>query len=208
VAGVEANPALCELLRSKYADNSRISIHQFAAAESESDAELTINADDGMSSLLPWKADSEHSKRTVDVVPVRCRPLDMIATDAELGEITVLKLDVQGAELLTLRGACRLLGEARVKLIHCEVWFSDRDYDGQPNFCDISRYLAPHGFSVYGLYNTTQHPFTPNRPLNACDVLFIHQSLLNSLKPLARVKVGGRLTPLNRPVWDLKGPDR
>jgi FkbM family methyltransferase len=87
---------------------------------------LHVNNDDATSSLLPLNdalnRDFEHLSHlaTVRQERVRTRRLDDVLPPDE--PVDFMKLDIQGAELLALRGAERTL--ARTAVVHCEVEFS------------------------------------------------------------------------------------
>ena len=83
---------------------------------------------------------------------VECKMLDTFLADNNLLEIDILKIDVQGEELMVLEGAKKVLQEKKVKLIYLEVWFTEAYY-GQPLYHDIANYLAGYGYFSYGIYN-------------------------------------------------------
>ena len=56
----------------------------------------------------------------------------------------MLKLDVQGAELLILEGGIEALRSA--KLLQLEVWFSRGYGSATPLFHELIDYLSPSGF--------------------------------------------------------------
>ncbi|WP_442756793.1 FkbM family methyltransferase [Methylocystis sp. JAN1] len=112
---------------------------------------LYVNNDDATSSLFPLNealcAEFEHlntlklasterlaTSRLDDVLPAE--PVDF------------LKLDIQGAELLALENASKVLD--RTAVIHCEVEF-DQIYKGQPLFHDVSKLLADKNFYLVDL---------------------------------------------------------
>jgi FkbM family methyltransferase len=200
IVGVEANPALFAQLESKYRCTHEVSLLDCAVSDKEGEAEFFLNDNHGMSSLLPWRSDSDNACRAKGTVKVRCRTLDCIAAGLDIEDISILKLDIQGGELRAIRGASRLMAANKIKVVFSEVWFSDKDYQSQPDFCDIRRHLAGQGFLLYGLYNVTQHPWVPNRPINACDAIFVHGSIFPQLKPLTHVVLGSRKTLLNRHI--------
>jgi FkbM family methyltransferase len=79
--------------------------------------------------------------------PVKTRRLDDIA---EIRAMDLLKIDVQGAELIVFSGAERLLSDAVA--VHTEVSFVNL-YQGQPSFGDVdldlrSRGFVPHAFAA------------------------------------------------------------
>lgn len=84
----------------------------------------------------------DYAQTPVTVVAVT---LEKFMATAGLAMIDLLWMDLQGAELLALRG----LGPAikRVKLIHLEVEFIEM-YSGQALWPDIRRFLSSHGFHL------------------------------------------------------------
>ncbi len=107
---------------------------------------LYVNNDDATSSLYPLDVDHNRvfpglirfetvrtialeTKRMDDVVP--SRPVDL------------MKLDVQGGELLILKHAVETLRNTAV--VHCEVEFGTI-YKDQPLFSDVESFLREQGF--------------------------------------------------------------
>ncbi|HXZ86398.1 MAG TPA: FkbM family methyltransferase [Myxococcota bacterium] len=86
---------------------------------------------------------------------VRTRRLDDVP-EAEGADY--LKLDVQGAELMVLDGAARVL--QGVLAVHTEAEFLPL-YRNQPLFADIDARLRAHGFVLHKLPFTGLRPFAP-----------------------------------------------
>ena len=113
---------------------------------------LHVNNDDATSSLFPLNEalnrDFEHLSHlaTVRREAVQTRRLDDVLPSDE--PVDFLKLDIQGAELLALRGAERAL--ARTAVVHCEVEFSPL-YLGQPLFPEVQSHLNARGFALIDL---------------------------------------------------------
>ena len=113
---------------------------------------LHVNNDDATSSLFPLNAalarNFEHLSHlaTVRRETVQTRRLDDVLPPDE--PVDFLKLDIQGAELLALRGAERTL--ARTAAVHCEVEFSPL-YLGQPLFPEVQSHLDARGFTLIDL---------------------------------------------------------
>jgi FkbM family methyltransferase len=84
---------------------------------------------------------------------VRTTTLDDFCAAEGVREIQVLKMDIQGAELMALRGAVGLLGAQAIDLIYTEVLFTDSLGDQVARFDDLWRFLKGYGFRLYGLYN-------------------------------------------------------
>jgi protein O-GlcNAc transferase len=83
--------------------------------------------------------------------PVQTARLDDVLPP---GGLDLLKIDVQGAEMMVFDGARRLLDECLV--VWTEVAFVPV-YQGQPLFGDISARLSQHGLMFYALDDTSQN---------------------------------------------------
>jgi len=59
-------------------------------------------------------------------VVVDCLTLDRYARDVGLEYIAAMKIDVEGAELMVLKGAEGLLRRGRIGVIQCEPWNASR----------------------------------------------------------------------------------
>ena len=73
---------------------------------------------------------------------------DLLVQEDWLGPVDLLKLDVQGAELLVLRGAEKSL--PRVRLVFVEVSFRPI-YEGSAVFADVYAFLRGHGFRMLSM---------------------------------------------------------
>jgi len=78
----------------------------------------------------------------------RTEPVDTVRLDdvKETEGLDLLKIDIQGAELMAFENATKRLADTLV--IHTEVEFLEM-YRGQPLFGDIERFLRCHGFMFH-----------------------------------------------------------
>jgi FkbM family methyltransferase len=104
--------------------------------------------DPAIHSMLPdpqWVAPESEIATEVTTLDDYCR-------EAAINRVNVLKLDIQGAELLALRGAERLLSKGAVDLVYTELLFHPH-YQGQAFFFEIAQYLHQHRYTPHGFYN-------------------------------------------------------
>jgi len=101
--------------------------------------------------------------------PVQTMRLDDVE---DLGDVDFMKLDVQGAELMVLQNAARVLKE--VSVIQVEVEFLEL-YENQPLFADVDRFLRGQGFvfhTFHGFgsrcFKPTMLPDNPYSGINQC----------------------------------------
>lgn len=133
---------------------------------------LNINSSDATNSLLnSMKTDSwiDATTKTSRAVSVKTDTIDEFCIDQNVDTIDILKIDVQGGELLVLEGAVQMLGTSRIGIIYSEVEFI-AIYDKQPLFEDVYAFLSTYHYNLYGFYNTYT---TDSGRLAWCDAIFI-----------------------------------
>ena len=115
---IEPQPARCAELRQRF-EEPRFSVYQCAVADQVRTVEMDVLVWDYSSSILKVK---RHLRNVADVLDlnvnekIECqiKTLDSIMIDAMWDEhVDLLKIDVQGAELLVLRGAEQTLPRIR-----------------------------------------------------------------------------------------------
>ncbi|MCC6212856.1 MAG: FkbM family methyltransferase [Burkholderiales bacterium] len=151
-------------------DGSEQTFHECAYAYNSSLLEPNFG-------LLRWFTDFERLFAVMATKPVQTRRLDDIA---EVAGADFLKMDVQGGELLVLRGAERFLRD--ILVVHTEACFSPL-YRGQPLFADLDSHLRARGFFFHRFGYFGGYPFRPipvsdgspsltNQPL-WCDAIYV-----------------------------------
>jgi hypothetical protein len=106
-------------------------------------------------SLLPrprnLKRYYPQNAETVGQVEVETTTLDTFCKHSAISKIDILKMDIQGGELLALQGATDLLSESLVDLIYTEVIFVPH-YEGGPLFHELSGFLSRYDYSLFDLF--------------------------------------------------------
>lgn len=135
--------------------------------------------------------------RVVKTYPVETRRLDDIA---ETVGLDFLKIDVQGGEMLVLRGAAERLKSAVV--VHTEVEFVPL-YKDQPLFADIDAELRAQGFLLHrmGFTGRTFKPLISNNDANAMmsqwlwgDAVYVRDFMrFETVPPVALLKLAAIL---------------
>jgi FkbM family methyltransferase len=117
--------------------------------------------------------DASISKRTGEI-NVQATTLDDFCAAKSIDHIDILKMDIQGGELLALKGAKNLLARAAIELVFLEVSFT-QTYDGHPLFFEIYQLLHASGFTFFDFYDV----YCGNKNLNAVEAnaLFTKGSL-------------------------------
>jgi FkbM family methyltransferase len=160
VHAFEPTPATSEILRERLGGNTRVVINELALTASVGTA--TFHVDNrthggGSNSLLQHSPNFRTRARTDRYQPVTVSTTSLDAyTDARgIDHVDLLKLDIEGAELLALEGATQLLQREAVDFIVSEVRFV-ADYEGQPLLADLIEHLGAYGYTVFSLYTPAE----------------------------------------------------
>ena len=162
VHAFEPTPATFVTLQQAYGAHARVRLHQVAVSTEAGEADFRVDNRvfaGGANSLLPhgrrFLDDQAHAAYTTVGVPTVA--LDEICADTGISHIDLLKLDVEGAELLALTGAADLLGRSAVDVIDAEVRVL-ADYEGQPLLEDLLAHLGGLGYRLFNLYGDAEAP--------------------------------------------------
>lgn len=149
-------PTFRELARA-LGDDPKFHPVRLAVADVEGSRRFFANRESVTNSLLPIDPRATEAVvptmiETVETLEVPATTLDAFCEARALESIQILKMDIQGGELLALRGAVRLLERRTIDLVYAEVLFAPH-YEGQADFCEVRRFLADFGYDLYMLYN-------------------------------------------------------
>lgn len=127
VYSFEPFPDSVEVLRREFDGDPRVRVVAKAVADRSGRRTFHVNAADPTNSLLPRHSTGRRyyrrdagPKATIEVETVT---LDEIVAAEGIAHIPLLKLDIQGGELLALKGAEGLLRARAVSLIYSETMF-------------------------------------------------------------------------------------
>lgn len=145
-------------------------VHALALGTTNGTAEFW-SEDHGVGSSLLTKSAPKHQ---VEMVPVRC--LDDYRAEHDIPQPQLIKLDVQGGELLVMQGGPRTVEHADV--LHIETWLG-RGYGSQtPLLPEVMDFLRPMGHVLVQLGETWRKP---SQELFSVDAFFAHQRFIDRL---------------------------
>jgi hypothetical protein len=107
-------------------------------------------------------------------VEVRKISYDQLVADEE--EVSILKLDIQGAEMGVLGSSREGLG--KTKSILMEVTFTSH-YESDAGFPELHQLMASKGFGLYRL----SPPYHRGARILYADALYIREDILHDLPP-------------------------
>lgn len=171
-----------EKLSDSFRNNTLIKPYEVAIANKIGERKFYLNKANYTNSLLPI---AEECSKYVDAeltdnvgsINVATITLDEFCKKEHIEKIQILKMDIQGGELMALQGGTTLLNNHSIDLIYTEVQFA-KIYDKQANFYDLYEYLDKYSYVLYGLYNLN---YGNNGVLAWGDAIFISQEIEASL---------------------------
>lgn len=170
----------------KNCQNPNIHLFNSAISNKIGNIQLNINDYSGSNSILPSNNDLRSwswATNTKESLTVKSDTLDNFTQSNNIEHINILKLDIQGGELLALEGAKRLLQENRIDIIYTEIEFVPF-YVNQPLFLDILLYLSGMNYHLYNIYNSV---LETNGQLLWCDAIFYGNHFKERINNLAIV---------------------
>lgn len=198
---VEANPALYPGLAARYARDVRFITVHCAITDQDGTINLRVMSQPLSSSVLPL---SHHKEVYPDIdevkqVEVDSRTLDSMMREldeagVEAGEFNFMKMDIQGAEILALKGGAKML--QGIDAILTEVFFTPL-YEGSASIDEIDEVLESHGF-VRVATNSVNHE-------SWGDAFYVRCEPRKSDQPCAEVmpmKSAASIDPASQVVWD------
>jgi FkbM family methyltransferase len=164
-------------LRKNCAGDPRIHIHDVAVADAPGTRDFFLTKADPSNSLLSRATSTRRyyakGAPSTTSIKVNVVTLDGIAQARGIDRIDILKFDIQGGELMALRGAEGLLKARRVSLIYTEVLYTTF-YERQPVFHEIASFLAGQSYTLYDLYDAVR---ATNGQIKYGDAMFVSREL-------------------------------
>lgn len=154
IHGFEPYPQSYTKLEAKFSRRSNVKLHKFALSDQSGPASFTLTKSSQSNSLLrpnlePAIAISQHAP--AGIIEILTNTIDAVSVAECVERITLLKIDVQGAQYEVLKGATRMLSENRIDVIVCETEFVDL-YVGQKLFSEVLALAGSFELSLFGIY--------------------------------------------------------
>jgi FkbM family methyltransferase len=181
---IEANPASYATLQAKFGRDGNVMLFNYAICERNGAIDFHIHTSRSGStepaSILPLKRFKEIVKtlHTTDTIRVPAITLDSLVETHRIAasEYNFLNIDTQGAELMALRGAAKLIPSLDV--IISEVNLIEM-YENGALENEIVTFLASHGFvKCHAVYHTLYDETSTFPAWGEC--LFLKRGLMQS----------------------------
>jgi len=150
VIAFEPVPTTFAQLQKRLAGFPQITLHQLAVSNQPGDVVLNLPGEDsGQASLKPHHQASWSEPKNVQQHHARAITLDRWAEEAGWLKIDFIKLDIEGAELLALRGSSQLVHRNQ-PMLFIEVWQDWLvDFGFKPQ--DLADWLLAHNYDCFAV---------------------------------------------------------
>jgi FkbM family methyltransferase len=177
IIAVECEPRMVGPLRSKLGALPMVVVVDAALSESDGEAKFHQLRHPAGSSLLQPRAEvtgefEAHSWDVIGTVDVRKISYDRLVADEE--EISILKLDIQGAEFGVLASSQE--GLRKTKSILMEVTFTSH-YENDSGFAELHELMRARGFGLYRIST----PYHRGGRILYADALYVREDILRNL---------------------------
>jgi len=153
----EPFPQSFDVLKRQVAHDPSIRIFNFGLSSRDETSDFHSNPNSETNSLL--STDSlgattwgQGLLETKEIVRAKFKMLDSVISELKLPKIDILKLDVQGAEHLVMKGAASACREGQIDMIYSEI-ITQPTYVGQKRLDEALRVFYDSGFDLHNIYN-------------------------------------------------------
>lgn len=158
-----------------FSKDDKLIIQQKAISDKVGFTEFCINNISSTNSLLPRnEKGKKYFSPEADLkekIQVKTTTIDQIIKDQDLDKIDILKMDIQGGELMALKGAIQALENQKIDLIYLEMFFIEH-YSNSPMYFDLAKMLSDYGYKIFSLYDLR---YAADGQLRYCDGIFLSE---------------------------------
>ena len=152
----EPFPEMIGVLENRFGVNDRVTVVPKAVSSGVAETTFYVNHAHATNSLLPRPGEGErfHPKNAGAKGEIRVETVDLDGYCGERGieRVHVLKMDIQGGELMAIQGAQGLLSEQRVDVVYCEIQFVPL-YEGAAQFDGVWSKMRAFGYELFDVYD-------------------------------------------------------
>ena len=153
IVSFEPLDAPANIFETIFSGDERVKLYRYAIGDKDEESVIHISSSEDSSSLLPitekqstlYPGTNEVYRRIIKV-----KRLSHVLKKEQILQPALLKIDVQGFELSTLKGAVDLLDA--FEYIYVECSFVEL-YLGQSLAYEVLAFLSKYGFNLSGIYN-------------------------------------------------------
>lgn len=152
----EPFPDTVAMLESRFGRDDKVKIVASAVSTQVGTTSFFVNHASATNSLLPISDNSARFYPEVTKpegeIEVSTVDLDSYCDEHAIETINILKLDIQGGELMALGGAERLLRDSRIDVVYSEIQFVPL-YEGAAQFDGVWAKMREFGYALFDVYD-------------------------------------------------------
>lgn len=158
VYAFEPFPESRKVLNEAFAGESNVTIVAAAMGDAEGERSFYVNQHAATNSLLRVDERTDASLVSHELLTLQAeltvpvKTIDGFCQERGISRLNLLKIDVQGAEVMVLRGGADMLRRKAIDLIYTELQIMHH-YQNQSHYFEVCDYLYRTGYDLYGLYN-------------------------------------------------------
>lgn len=170
----EPFPASVAVLQKCLGNDPRVVINPLAVADQSGKREFYVNEAMHFTNSFfprPIQARRYFPKQAMmeSRISVNCTTIDAYLREKKPLKIDILKMDIQGGEVMALRGAVDTLTQHVPHVVYTETFFVPH-YQGAPLLYDLWSFLAEYGYTLFDLDSLNR---AHNGQLRFGNVLFV-----------------------------------
>lgn len=163
-------------------NDPNIKVFNFGLSDRNGMLKFQSNPSSATNSLLPTDSNGPETwgkglLETKRIVEAEFKTLDTVLIEEQIPKVDILKLDVQGAEHLVLKGADSAFAGGSVDLIYSEI-ITQPTYEGQKRLDEAIGAFYDCGFDLHNIFNLS---LTKDGILRQMDVIFTRRKQTNQL---------------------------
>jgi FkbM family methyltransferase len=171
-----------EVLHNRFKKNTLIKTFQLAVSNKTGKTRFYVHKKSATNSMLSTMDNVEYwvnanGIQHIKTIEVPVTTIDTFCQQELINEIQILKMDIQGGELMALEGAIEKLSRRSISLIYTEITFVPI-YKGQAQFHQICSFLFNYDYTLFDMYNLN---YARNGQLKWCDAIFISPQVENKI---------------------------
>ncbi len=128
--------------------NDKVKVGNIALGEREGTVDFHVYGDSTLNSVVA--RDGGAVAGTAKIEAVRMDTLDHFTAANDIGPVDFLKIDTEGQELAVLKGAARLLGEKKIRIIQFE--YGGTYIDAGILLKDVFKFLSDRQYLIYKIH--------------------------------------------------------
>lgn len=171
------------ILKNKFKNEHRVEVFNVAVGQKDGRVLLHRNNYDATHSLLRFDVQEgnrwsdSNDFQEVEAIEVEQISLETFCRKRGLDNINILKLDIQGGEMMAFQGVKEKLASQAIDCIFCEVEFRQL-YERQPLFWDITSLLRSYS---YHFINIVSPKVSEMGVLSWADAVYVKDELWNQV---------------------------